>query len=442
MGKTFDGQDKYYYGGDWGDEPNCSNFCLDGLVYPDRRPHTGLLEWKNCARAARAYIDYKGSIMLCNKLDFTNLKDLLSVEYELRKDGKVFKTGVLGYFNVEPHAEKEINFKPELPKNGDVRLRLIYRLVEDTFYAEQGFELGFDELVLREEKISLPKHEKALKIKVKETDIYTEIYGENFRYVYNNITCTFESMVKNNVNILELPMQYNIWRAPTDNDKYIMFEWKKAGYDRCFTKMYSTTVRQEDDCVIISSDLSLTSISVQPIANIKAEWKIYNCGTVKVEINVKKDKDMPYLPRFGLRLFLSEDYSNVKYLGYGPNESYIDKKSSSYFAEFSANVEDLHEDYIVPQENSSHCGCERLSIYNQFNHGLHVYGDNFSFNASHYTQEELTEKTHNFELEKSGYTVLCLDYKMSGIGSNSCGPKLPEKYQLLEKKFNFKLTLK
>jgi len=148
------------------------------------------------------------------------------------------------------------------------------------------------------------------------------------------------------------------------------------------------------------------------------------------------------LPRFGLRLFLPHDFETVDYLGYGPLESYIDKHRASKFGRYRDTVTGLHEDYIRPQENGSHYGCTRVEIASDRSTAIAVTGDSFSFNASHYIQEELEHKMHNFELTPCDATVLCLDYKMSGVGSNSCGPKLAEAHQLCETQFTWELDLR
>ena len=138
---------------------------------------------------------------------------------------------------------------------------------------------------------------------------------------------------------------------------------------------------------------------------------------------------LPFLPRFGIRLFLDERMEDVSYFGYGPYESYLDKHRASRLGSFGTTVAGLHEDYLKPQENGSHWGCSEMTLSGG-GASLTVLGKDFSFNASHYTQEELTAKAHNFELEKSGFTVLCIDGAMSGVGSNSCGPQLNERYQV------------
>ncbi|MCL2425499.1 MAG: beta-galactosidase small subunit [Oscillospiraceae bacterium] len=150
---------------------------------------------------------------------------------------------------------------------------------------------------------------------------------------------------------------------------------------------------------------------------------------------------MPFLPRFGIRLFMPRAFDDVNYFGYGEYESYVDKRRASYRGLFNNKVADMHEDYIMPQENGSHYGCDFVSVSSKGLTLKAVSSDKFSFNASPYTQEELTTKQHNFELNECGDTVLCLDYKQSGIGSNSCGPELLEEYRFNEEYFTFELAL-
>ena len=154
-----------------------------------------------------------------------------------------------------------------------------------------------------------------------------------------------------------------------------------------------------------------------------------------------RNSDMPYLPRFGVRLFLPKEFNKAEYLGYGPYESYLDKHRASYYAVHKDIVSNMHEDYIKPQENGSHCGCRYLQVEKSYQDIIKVEAEEFSFNLSEYTQEELIAKRHNYELEKSGDTVLCIDYKMSGCGSGSCGPQLMPKYQCKEEQIKFTFDL-
>ena len=175
--------------------------------------------------------------------------------------------------------------------------------------------------------------------------------------------------------------------------------------------------------------------------DIETVWTVDADGVITVDMDVKRNPEFPALPRFGLRLFLPKAMENVSYCGIGPNESYSDKRRSSYYGSFDTTVDALHEDYIRPQENGSHAGCDVVTLTGGNTKFTAVSAVPFSFNASRYTQEELTEKAHNYELEDCGSTVLCLDYALNGIGSNSCGPVLLDKYALNDDEFKFSLKL-
>ena len=176
-----------------------------------------------------------------------------------------------------------------------------------------------------------------------------------------------------------------------------------------------------------------------PAVSGRVVWKIRPNGTVKVSVDAERNPIAPVLPRFGLRLTLPSSMQNVEYFGYGPYESYADKHQASFRHLYRATAADMHEDYLKPQENGSHYGCTYLKLYDDQG-GLCAQGEGFSFSASPYTQEELTQKAHNFELRKSGCTVLCLDAFQNGIGSNSCGPALNPHYAM-PREFTFEFTI-
>ena len=135
----------------------------------------------------------------------------------------------------------------------------------------------------------------------------------------------------------------------------------------------------------------------------------------------------------------------VSYFGMGPCETYVDKHHAGYHGVFRSALSGLHEDYIRPQENGSHFDCDYVIVRDtrlSLTAAAGSPGQTFSFNASAYTQEELEHTKHNYELEPCGSTVLCLDHKMAGIGSKSCGPDLPEKYRVCDDHFCFSFVLK
>lgn len=453
-GMAENGKKKYAYGGDHQEYPHDGNFCMDGLVYPDRTPHTGLLEFKNVHRPARvvSFEQEKKQIVLHNYMDFVNLKDYLTIAYEVNCDGVIVGAGSVDSAempDIPAHGEGSISLEYDVPKQGKCYLKVMYLLQKATAVLPEGYGLGFDEVKMETEdgrnqenvRLLEKKTAKAGVIKVTEDDRYLYVENEKFRYVYNKLNGLWSELNYGERSLLERPMEINIWRAPTDNDRNIKKEWMRANYDKTVTRAYETAYAVSEEGATIHTTLSVSAIYTQRILNIDAVWNVKNDGRVDVKLCVKRGKEFLTLPRFGLRLFLPGEMKQVAYYGLGPVESYCDKRRASYHDLFYSDVEELHEDYIRPQENGSHDECDFVKVSDETLSLAAAGEQTFSFNASVYTQEELTEKAHNYELTASPYTVLCLDYRQNGIGSNSCGPQLLKKYQLDEEEFTFAVSL-
>ena len=449
-GTAENGKIIYAYGGDHGEEIHDGNFCMDGLVYPDRTVHTGLLEYKNVYRPARvvSYDKESGELVLHNYMDFDDLKDYAKISYELTQDGLVISKGKLAEVSVAPHSEGNTNLKVNVPENGKCYLKLIYHLKKEMPLLEENHILGFDEIEVSQKDAKCQLAEKWLEkaatdseLQVNEDDTQIHIKGREFAYTIDRRTALFTEMKFAGREYLNHPMELNIWRAPTDNDMYIKAEWKKAHYDKAYTRAYTTEVVQGKHGVKIVSHASVVAETVQKILDVMITWKIEVAGKIDADIEVTKDDEFPDLPRFGVRMFLDKKLSAARYFGMGPQESYCDKHQASSHGLYQANVDDLHEDYIRPQENGSHYDCEYVELNNS-RYGIVVSAENaFSFNASYYTQEELEEKTHNYELTESDSVVFCVDYALNGIGSNSCGPVVLEQYRFDDVLFRFQFTL-
>ena len=449
-GTAENGKTIYAYGGDHGEEIHDGNFCMDGLVYPDRTVHTGLLEYKNVYRPARviSYNKESGELVLHNYMDFDDLKDYVKISYELTQDGLVISKGILPEFSVAPHGEGKTNLKINVPENGKCYLKLIYHLKKELPLLDEDHILGFDEIEVSKEDTKCKLAEKWIsktvvdsELQVNENDTQIHIKGREFAYTIDKRTALFTEMKFAGREYLNHPMELNIWRAPTDNDMYIKSEWKKAHYDKAYTRAYTTEVVQGKHGVKITSHASVVAETVQKILDVTITWKIEAAGKIDADIAVTKDDEFPDLPRFGVRMFLDKKLSAARYFGMGPQESYCDKHQATSHGLYQANVDDLHEDYVRPQENGSHYDCEYVELNNS-RYGIVVSAENaFSFNASYYTQEELEEKTHNYELTESDSVVFCVDYALNGIGSNSCGPVVLEQYRFDDVLFRFQFTL-
>lgn len=444
--KDTNGKEKFLYGGDFGEYPHDGNFCIDGMVSPQRIPSTGLLEYKNVLRPIRAICIDKDKLLFSfkNCRDFLNIGGNIEICYEVSENGTIVETGSLGSPDIAAHEEKVLAVSLKKPHIGLTFIRFIYKSLCENRFFNKGDELGFDEIRLSDDSVKFePKAINTVFAPMAALEGENEIIvkGANFNYVFDKSTGLFSQMSVNGKEMLKAPMEYNIWRAPTDNDRFIRVDWEEAGFNCASSRAYSSSVEKSENGIVIKATVGILPIYRQRVLILESTIEIAENGKVSFDIKAEKDPTFPMLPRFGVRVFLDEGFEKLSYFGYGPNESYVDMHRSSYMGLFESTVTAEHRDYIKPQENGSHFGCEFAEVRDNYGSAVRVTGESFSFNASHYTEEELSEKKHNFELEPSGMTVLCVDYKQNGIGSHSCGPELLEKYRFDETKFEFKFDM-
>ena len=447
--KTSDGVEYYAYGGDFGEQPNDGNFCMDGLVYPDRRPHTGLRELASVIAPVSVRPVDLGSrtVEVTNLYDFVDLSHV-GVSWRVERDGETIESGELAPLAIPPHQSRTVELPYARPSSIEGRLFLIllFRLAAATPWAEKGHTLALVQLELpgagvrrkTAPKASLPR----LRAAQSEGEIAVE--GRDFRYLFDKRRGSFTALEYRGVPLLAGSPAVSVWRAPTDNDRYVKAEWREAGYDRASAHTYRVELLEEDERRMkIGWDFSLGGHSRRPILHAEASWTIYGSGDILFHAHARVREGIPFLPRFGLRLVMPAGNEGVEYFGYGPHESYIDKRRSTWKSRFSSTVDGMHEDYLRPQENGSHYATEWASVTDPRGIGLLFVGmDDFSFNASHFAPEELTRAGHPFELTKRSETIVHLDAMMSGLGSNSCGPELLPQYRLSQREIDFSVRIR
>ena len=432
---------RYLYGGDSGEFPHDVNFCVDGLVSPDRTPHPGLLELKNVWRPVRAWREKEG-IGLRNTLDFTDASRLVRYRWEMRRDGVPAGGGEGELPALAPRGRAWMPLPCPAPQGpGRWDLRLVWLAARDVPLRPAGEELGFDEITLQEDFPALPPLCPG-RVDWRETDEEICLAGEGFQYRFDRFTGCFKSLVWGGRERLSRPMGFNVWRAPTDNDRKIRRVWEQAGYDRAQIRLAGCrSARAADGAAEIRCEAVFAASVRQPFLRCAVCWRVDARGGLRLTVEGRRDPVFPYLPRFGVRLFLPAGFETLNYTGYGPGESYLDKRRASWYGAFCSTVDGEYVDYIKPQEHGSHTGCAGVRLSGQDAALWAAASAPFSFRASHYPQEALAAAAHDFELRRAADVELCLDYKNSGIGSNSCGPVLDPRYALAEEQFRFELAL-
>lgn len=429
LGTTADGKPKYGYGGDFGEKHNDGNFCMDALTYPDRTPHTGLLEVKQVYRPVRVEKgEADGKFIFRSYLDFSKADELFDCRYEITFDGGVSASGKVD-FTLSPRGTAEISV-PEAAENrtDESYIRFIFTAKTDTLYCEKGYEVCFDQLKLCDETKLSEKPKSSANVNIEDEIFSVKINVGEISYRFNKRLSAFDSIKVSGKELLEKPLYFNFFRAPVDND-VMKADWYRAHLNDHTVRNYGVTVGKTADGAEISLRQSFGWSIHQPFAYMDVKYLVSADG-LDIKCDTEFSNKVTFLPRFGIRLFMPREFDRVDYFGYGPYESYCDKHRADYIGNFTASVAELHKDYIRPQENGSHFGCKYMLISDGETSVKFTSDNDFSFNASEYTEEELAEKKHNFELEKCRSSVVCIDSQMAGVGSNSCGPALAEKYRL------------
>jgi len=446
---------KFTYGGDFGDKPHDGNFCVDGLVYPDRRVHTGLLEYKQVIRPFRVMsVDFQtGAVRIKNLRFFTTLSDC-DLYWTLEQNGKVMGSGRIASLNIRPQSTARYMLSlPKINSNVDAYLTLSLRSAISRPWADAGYEIGFEQHKLTATDKSTQSLVEGIpasaSVCVKESANTITVTAPHTVYTFDREKGALISLRNHGKEMLASPILPTVWRAPTDNDRRIKAEWQKAGYYNFQVNCHGFSVETADEkCITLRADYTMGESAKPIFLKLTTRYTIYAHGGVQITTDAERQDlsykaPLPFLPRFGYEFSMPEGNEMLSYFGRGPVESYSDKRHASRQEAFCTKVSDHFEPYVRPQENMAHTDTEWMAVTDFTGHGLLAVGNNgsFSFNCAHFSARQLTETAHDYELIPKKETVINIDYKHSGIGSNSCGPGLVPEYQLKEKSFHFSFRL-
>lgn len=423
---TVDGVQKY--GGDFeGELTHDENFCCDGMVFADRSLKAGSLEAKAAYQPIKTWFE-DGKLTVKNRLDFTNL-DEYEFTYAVEADGNVVWEQTVR-LSTEPHESVTIPITYEVPA-------CRYGAHLNTVLKKDGHIYAMTQHEFPCEIVAVPKAKKAV-LREEGLNIYAE--GENFSYVFSKHYGTFTSMIVNGKEQLAGRPVLSAFRAPTDNDRNIkqfwanINIWQGENLDCTFQKVYDCTI--EEGIIVVKA--SVAGVSRLPFIRYTQTVEILADGQIQVALDGKIGKDVFWLPRLGFEIELPGDIKKFSYYGRGPIENYCDMHHWAPVGMYESDAEKEYVNYVYPQEHGNHTGVKLLRIGD-----LEITSSTgFECNVSEYTAKMLYQAKHTDELKKDGKTHLRIDYKVSGLGSNSCGPELPEKYRLAEKEIVFTFSVK
>ena len=403
------------YGGDFGEETHDGNFCCDGLVLSDRSFKAGSYEAKRAYQPMATEIKGK-TLTVYNKYDFTDLSSS-EIKWEVVSDCVVTDRGVLN-LNTKPHESENVELEFKVPESK------LGAYLNITMFKD-GFEVAHTQHLLKDSNLT----DKASgDVKITQNGEFATIKGNNFKYIFNMHYGYIEKLD----DFLKAPLKLSIWRAPTDNHRKVKLDWYDEKYDKLHCKVYEAEINH--NTIIIKG--ALAAVSQMKLFDYTAKYTFGADGRIDVSLDGNFDTSRTFLPRLGFEAETAE--KNFEYFGYGPYESYIDMHHASKMGMYQSNAEKEYVNYIKPQEHGNHYNTKYLSFADfEF-----VSQNGFEFNVSEYSSKELTEKAHNFELVKSPNTHFRVDYKVSGIGSDSCGRRLKHQFQMNDREVHFAFSIK
>ncbi len=413
---ALDENGNYGYGGDFGEETHDENFCCDGLVFNDRTFKAGSYEAKYAYQPLKTRLNGK-KLTIYNKYDFTDLSET-DITYSITADGEVVKEGKIDLATA-PHESEEITLDFDIidAKYG------VYLNV--SMKNKDGYEVAATQHEITDAKAVEKGNGKAT---IKAEGEYATISGEGFEYLFNLHYGYIEKLN----DYLKSPMKLGVWRAPIDNERKVKLDWIDNNYHKMHNKVYETEIR--DNKIIVKA--SLASVARSPFFNYTAEYEFFADGRIDVTLDGKFDTTRHFLPRLGFEFEVAD--KEFKYFGYGPYEAYVDMHHGSKMGMYESSAEAEYVNYIMPQDHGNHYNTKMLKL------GEYTFeaSRGFEMNVSEYSSEELTKKMHYYELEKSENTQVRIDYRVTGIGSNSCGPYLLEQYRMNDEDVHFEFSIR
>lgn len=450
---TESGEKYYRYGGDFGDDPSNKDFCIDGLIMPDRTPSPGLYEYKKVIEpiTTTAVDIQKGIINLLSRYDFANL-DRFNLIYKVMEDDVILQTGFMAVPSIEARANKDITLPYDLSAikvkpGAHYYVNISYQLREDTSYAFSGHELATAqfELPLYKEGIVV-RPEGILNVEKEHTTLHVK--GANFSLDFNLVNGNLMNIVRDGMQILSKGPRLTLWRAPISNDMEIIDKLKKVYFLHLEHEVVmNIDYHMEDN--ILKVEVDTINSTTNSAWHFKTKYVYTVCPSGDILIDVegtpsgRVDLAPDMLPRIGVSMHLDKSMEHVRYFGMGPGENYADSKEAAQMGLYANTVDGLFTNYVIPQENGNHMGCKWVSMTNDRGMGLlaSTEGD-FNFSASWYEDKDLDDAKHTCDLVKRDYIVFNVDYKQNALGTNSCGQWQLDKYRAKfeDFKLSFRLT--
>ena len=413
------------YGGDFeGELVHDRNFCCDGMVFASRECKAGTYEIKNTYAPFRIKWE-NGTLTIKNLFDFVSFAGY-TFEYEIAVDGEALVKDTL---LLETPAKGEYSFSPNvtLPESC-----MLGTFVTVRMYDAEGKEVGVFQEEIPTKRIPVQTGKPLI---LDETERFVTAKGTGFTYVISKQTGSFVSILKGDEEQLAAPVKLSYYRALTDNDIATAAAWKNEKLDKIFNKVYEAVVKENKLTITGSS----SGVSRPPFFRYTLSYEFFADGQVRVELKGNIKQNTIWLPRLGFEFTVPYHHDRFRYFGNGPLESYNDMSHHGVVAWHRSSADEEYVNYVRPQEYGNHTDCRQLELEDSIRF---IADDKMDIAVLHHSMESIDRAEHTNELQKSAYTHVRVDYKMSGIGTGACGPQPEEQYRLSEKDISFGMVMK
>ena len=446
----------FAYGGDFGDKPHDKNFNINGLVFPDRTPSPGLIEYKKVLEPVKVTAEdlNKGEIKIKNRYDFIDLSHLAG-SWKLLKEGTIIQSGSIKLPEIDPEEQRVISIPVQKPVrktgNAEYWLEISFVLAQDTSWGQRGDEVAWSQLEMPYSQVKLPEITSSasqLPLQIAENSRDITISDGDFSITVDRVQGTINEFVAQGQHLWHKGPRLNFWRAPIDNDdsvhegRSLKDRWQQLGFDNLqhrIDKIEFMDKGKEEISFKVSSRVAPPVLDSG--FNCEYLYTVYSGGLIRLIVSGEPEGEFPDLPRIGLNMVIPLEFNNINWYGLGPGEAYVDTKEAQRVGDFSRKVEDLHTPYVYPQENGNRTEVRRVSLTDSADRGLFISRcsaeELFNFSAHRYSIEDLCEADHDDELPLRNEIYFNLDHRHHSIGSSSCGPRRLEKYRLKPDSFKF-----
>lgn len=448
--KDKDGNITYYYGGDFQDEPNNSNFCMDGLLLPNREISTGLSNYKQVIAPVLVspWDLEKGIIKVKNLYDFLDFSNLI-LHWEVCHDNKVDERGSISSLEIPAQEEVllSIPYKELKPLSGtDYYLNLSFVLKESTNYAKLGHSISKSQLKLPiyKEKVFRSREEKD-PIQWKEDPITITFFNSTFQVTFHKVEGKLKRYEYLGDTIIEEGPSMNVKRATIDNDMYKVKDWnEKYFFYKDMEQVEGIKWERKDHEAHITIQTHYSFLSQTFGFQCLYEYVIHSNGDLELSLTGNAFKYSSFypdmIPRVGIEMRLPKTMDQVMWYGLGFEENYSDVRSLCMNGVYQTDVKGMHTDYAMPQENGHREGVQWLALGNGTQSLLINSTKDIGINIHDYTIDGIDQAKHMGEIQYTDATIVHLDAKHSGVGSNSCGEEQLYKNKTKINDFSMNLT--